>query len=565
MTSVQRPDSFESAHYVGWLRRRWWIVLALAIVGLVGAFGYVMVAPKTYTATAAVNVTPVPTDQSGPTSGSKGAGSTQVNLDTEAQIVTSSTVATIAGHALHSPLTPYKLSQEISVTVPPNSSILDINCSASTAIGAAACANAFAHAYLANRSGTAVRTINSELHGLSTKISSDQKQAATLSAKIHALPKGSSQLLSTQSARNAYVSQVRSLTNTESTLTGELSQTQGGSIITSAQPPGKPSSPQKALVLPSGLLVGLLIGLLAAFLVDRRDKRLHSAKDVERQFNVPVLLDLPEAAFGREVSVVSPRSRTGHAFTELAHTTSAALGEGNHVVVVAGTASSATRSIIAANLAATLARTHAEVVLVCAALNGTMVPALLGVGDDGEGLSELVAGNATIRDVVRKPVAIPGLWVITPGADTSLAVYHLQHDVAREVTSWLRRDARYVIIEVQATEEGADTFALAEFADAAIITLETDRTERDDVADCIRRLRQLQTPVLGSVVSAPMARRPVVRPPRERPPRAATGGFDQGHDGAPVGHDQSELSALSGTSPAVADRRDRPMRTRGGQ
>lgn len=563
MSSIQRPDSFESAHYVGWLRRRWWIVLALALTGLIGAFGYVTVAPKSYMATAAVSVTPVPTDQANPAAGSKGAASTAFSLDTEAQVVVSSTVATIAAHMLHSPLTPWQLSQQITVTVPPNSSILDINCTASTAAGSAACAEAFAKAYLQNRSGTAVSVLNAELKTLQGKVDSLQRSAAALSTKISALPKTSPERLSDATQRGSDQSQIRSLTSQEAALTGQLAGTSGGSIITNALPPGKPSSPQKALVLASGLVVGLLIGLLIAFLVDRRDKRLHTAKDVERQFDLPVVLDLPETAFGREVSVASPRSRTGHLFTELAHTVSAALGEGNHVVLVAGAAGSGSRSVIVANLAATMARTHAEVVLVCAALNGTVAPALLGVDDRGDGLAELVAGGATIREVVRKPAGIPGLWVITPGADVSLAAYHMQHDIVREMISQLRRDARYVIIELQATEEGADTFALAEFADAAILTIEANRTENEEAADSIRRLGQLRTPILGAVVSAPLARRPTVRPPRDREPRMAPGRFDS--DSGPGGRDQGEFSALSGTSTAMTDGRDRPLRTSGGQ
>ena len=116
MNPVQRPDSFEAADYVGVLRRRWWIVLALTCVGIVGAFGYVTVAPKTYTATASVNVNPTAADQSNGVAGSRTSGAT-VNLDTEAQVVTSTAVATLAGKTLHSTLTPYKLAAQVNVTV----------------------------------------------------------------------------------------------------------------------------------------------------------------------------------------------------------------------------------------------------------------------------------------------------------------------------------------------------------------------------------------------------------------------------------------------------------------
>ena len=57
MNISQRPDSFEPGDYLEVLRRRWWIVLVLAIVGLLVAAAYVKEAPKVYTATATVQVT----------------------------------------------------------------------------------------------------------------------------------------------------------------------------------------------------------------------------------------------------------------------------------------------------------------------------------------------------------------------------------------------------------------------------------------------------------------------------------------------------------------------------
>ena len=176
--------------------------------------------------------------------------------------------------------------------------------------------------------------------------------------------------------------------------------------------------------------------------------------------------------------------------------------------------------MVAANLAVTLARTHSEVVLVCANMNSTVAPKLLGLGE-GEGLAELIAGNATVRDVVQGPAGMPGLWVITPGADPSLAFYHLQHDTARALTSQLRRDARYVIIEAQAADDGADTFALGEFADAAVVTIEVARSTKSDATECVRRLRQLRTPVLGAAILPALAgASPSARRARHRPGRA---------------------------------------------
>src|SRR5690348_8736688 len=102
MNPIQRPDSFELADYTGVLRRRWAIVLVVTIIGVVGAFAYTLVAPKTYTAMAAVYVSATAADQGSQVANSRTSGS--VNLDTEAQLVTSGTVSAIAVKTLHSPL-----------------------------------------------------------------------------------------------------------------------------------------------------------------------------------------------------------------------------------------------------------------------------------------------------------------------------------------------------------------------------------------------------------------------------------------------------------------------------
>jgi len=143
--------------------------------------------------------------------------------------------------------------------------------------------------------------------------------------------------------------------------------------------------------------------------------------------------------------------------------------------------------------------------------------------------------------------------VIPPGSDTSLAEYNLQYDTARALTSQLRRDARFVVVEVQAGDEGADTFALAEFADAALVTVEIERTLRDEAGVCIKRLQRMRVPVLGAAVLPAIGDRYTVRP-AQPPPRP---GLGQGRDNTLAGRPAGELSG----APSV---NSRPSRTREG-
>jgi uncharacterized protein involved in exopolysaccharide biosynthesis/Mrp family chromosome partitioning ATPase len=552
---TQRPDSFDMSDQTGVLRRRWLIIVGCTAIGLVGALGYVFVAPKTYTATAAVQVNPTGADQGNTLANSRTSGS--VNLDTEAQIVTSGAVASIAAKTMKSPLTPYQLSKQVSVAVPPNSEVLDINCNASSKTGAAACAEAFANAYLQNRSASAAADLNGQVKVLQGDITALQRTISTDNAKIGKLPAHSPARAGLAGTVNSDKAEVHTFLGHISQLQSQAADVNGGKIITPATPPGKPSSPKKTLVLPSGLVAGLLIGLLGAFIWDRRDKTIHRAKDAERFLDLPVLLDLEGSSYGKQVSLASPRSGIGRAFAELGHDVTATLGEGNHVLLVAGASPGPAGSVVAASLAANLARTHPDVVLVCADLNGSVGPKMVGV-EDGQGLAEVIAGEASVRDVVRGPAAVPGLWIITPGTDTSGQGYYVQYDTAKALISQLRRDVRYVIIEATGAEDAADTFAFAEFSDAALVVVEVARTHRDEADDCVRRLQRMRTPVIGVAALPAIGRRVAVRPPRQTGPQARD--FQGEVRGGGAGH--PEMPVLSGPPSGAPDRRGRPARPR---
>jgi capsular polysaccharide biosynthesis protein/Mrp family chromosome partitioning ATPase len=510
MNPAPRPDSFELGDYTGVLRRRWWVILAVALLGLAGAMAYVVVGPKSYTATAAVAVTAPAT--SAPQSGTgHGTSGSTVNMDNDAQIVQSINVAAAAAKLMQSTAAPAQLVKDVSVTVPANSQVLQINCRAPRAAAAAQCANAFAHAFLAYQSTLATTTLQQELITIQNKMRALETEIVALRAKVKNLPATSTARYAAGIQLTADIGQLHALGDQVAPLTAQQANASGGSVITPATPPTSPASPRKLLVLPSGLLAGLVIGLAAAFAADRRDSRIHSARDVERFLDLPVLLGPFPRKPSPHVSLASPRSRAGHAFTELGHTIAAALGQGNHVVAVVGTNRRAGGGVVAANLAAALARTHSDVVLVCANLEGTVVPELFGL-TRGRGLAEMISGRAVAADVATRPADVPRLRVIGPGLDTSGTLYDLQHDLSERLMSQLRGSARYVVIELTAAGDEADTFTLAEFSDAALVVVETARTTRPAVDDCLRRLDRLRTAVLGAAVLPGLAGPPV--PPR---------------------------------------------------
>jgi uncharacterized protein involved in exopolysaccharide biosynthesis len=273
MNTSQRPDSSGPGGFLEALRGRWQIAPGLAALGLLAAAAYVLAVPKVYTATASVWSAVVP---------SSGIILLPVQvpapgLDTQVQPVTSAPVAAIAGKMLQSSLSPLALSRQVTVTVRPESGVLDITCTTSAAGGAAACANAFARAYLQSHGATATSSLNSRIHSLQGKVSALQKTISTLNTRISGLPSNSPARISDQATATSASAQLAALNQQLTSLTEDLANTSGGHIVTAAAPPGKPASPDKALVLPGGLAAGLLLGLIVEFWMDRRDKRIRSA------------------------------------------------------------------------------------------------------------------------------------------------------------------------------------------------------------------------------------------------------------------------------------------------
>jgi capsular polysaccharide biosynthesis protein/Mrp family chromosome partitioning ATPase len=499
-----RPDSLELTDYLGVLRRRWWVVVLLLIVGTAAGAAYAKAAPKTYSATVLVQVNALP-DNASSASGHSGGGNP--NMDNEAQVATSSVVTSIAARTLHDGVSPVTLAKDISVTVPPNTTFLQLKCGQASAHEAVACADAVGQAYLTQRRTTAASGIAGQVNAQNQRITQLSSRVTVFKAKIASfkgrgrttarvrvqlsLNEAQGQLAAAEAANAKLTPFLADLNQRGSTLVGQ--------VVTPATQPTAPSSPRTLLVLPSGLLAGLLLGLLVVFVLDFRDRRIHSARDVERYLDLPVLVNLASGHSRIQPALSSPRSRTGQSFTELGQYVATSLGEGSHVVFVAGTSAGPSCSVLATNLAATLARSRSRVLLVCADPNGTVTPQLTGVADD-RGLADVLAGTSTAAEVTQQAADEPELRVITPGQDVSGALLNLQYEASRRLLNELRRDYNYVVVEVQSTGEDSSAFALAEFADAALMAVEVMLTTRPGAADCLQRLDRLRTSVLGAVV-----------------------------------------------------------------
>jgi polysaccharide biosynthesis transport protein len=488
--------------YGGAFRRRWWVVVLGALIGLGLAAAYLLVAPKTFIATASVYVNPLGGVSDNAVDGAR--LNSGVNLDTEAQLVTSQAVSSRAKVILQTPEIVGQLVQNVEVAVPPNTNVLRISFTAPTAEEARDGAAAYAAAYLENRRNTANDLLDAQERAL-------RQQIAELSASLRT---------ATDEERPAIESSLETLNTRLAYIVG--TPITPGKVISDSLLPRSPASPNTALVLASGLAFGLLLGLLGLFGLERRDGRCYDWRSVERRLGLAVLADIPGKA-GSPAVLFEPHTPGAEAYGEVRNAVLSGLGTEPAVLVISSPSEGFGADAVTANLAVALARAgHSTTVLV--ADEASSIPDLFGLPAT-DGLSSVLRGRADVSAALQSLPDVPLLTVLPAGHGLQSDIDDLEGAGLADVLADLAERSHFVVVRPRPNDAAADAQFLARHARAAVPVIEVGRTVREAVAHAVRQWQLVGAAVPGAVTV------PAYEAPEPAPPRAVTSGA---RDGAPT-------------------------------
>lgn len=198
------------------------------------------------------------------------------------------------------------------------------------------------------------------------------------------------------------------------------------------------------------------------------------------------------------------------------------------MVVVAGTTPGRAGTAAAVNLAAALARTGSETLLVCADPRTGTAAELLGLAE-GPGLAEVLVDGEDPTQLEVRPADVPRLRVLGHGRPGTTAPIQ---GGAAELVELLRPHAEFVVIATAAVSERADAHALAASADVLLPVVELGRSRRADLTGTVTAGERFGVTVPGAITvprqpdpgPAPSAPLPV--PPAPRLPSEAEAGSD---------------------------------------
>lgn len=278
--------SIEAGRYVRVLRRRWAVVLVLALLGLALAEAYLFLKPRQATASALVTVSAISSEPFNTTR----QPSTLIDPQTELQTARSSAVVSRTAAALAGDPTDADVRQALKVTLFTNATVLRISFTAGSAREAIEGADEAARQFLAYRGELAADKLDTITEQLTKRRDLLRGDLLRVNQQLSKTRAGSGAAVQAESDRQLLNIELDSLATQINSANGI--DTSGGTVLTTAADSGAYFAPRRALVLGSGLLAGLVLGLVAAFARNAVDRRVHDEDDVSSAGVGPVLARL---------------------------------------------------------------------------------------------------------------------------------------------------------------------------------------------------------------------------------------------------------------------------------
>jgi polysaccharide biosynthesis transport protein len=402
-----------------------------------------------------------------------------LNMDTEAQVVKSLAVADAVKTATGSALTAEQLAKQVTVSVPPNTTILEIGFQGSSAADAQRTAQAFADSYLAFRNSQSAEIVRSKSQRLE-----DQSRKTRLS--ITALNRQIA-LQSPQSAARASSQQTLSQEQTrlrwieQQLLPLQARPDSAGSVIVSAPLNNQPVKPNKILVGGSLCALFVLLGLIVAWWRDGRDGCIRVPAEIEQAHAVEVLGAVNDV----QLSNGESRRRSQQQYRLVVHTVLARLGESPGALLVTGVGANSSGEQVAETLSGELARLGRHVRLVYS---------------DTE--AARVFGGALPAQVEQGGGELEAL---------SLAAAREEGDgVVHDLSGYVRQSTEngvQVVLATPPTGISADAQAVSPSVQFTILVVTLDQSTKTDLAEALRQFHQVGVDNLGVVVVSRMSRR----------------------------------------------------------
>jgi non-specific protein-tyrosine kinase len=372
---------------------------------------------------------------------------------------------------------------------------------------AAAVANAYVEAYIANRRQQGIDESLATQKEVQGQIAILQGQIEALDAQIGATEGSVADSLKAQ--RQAQVQQQALFKQTLDQQQVNMALITGGAeVVRSAAVPSSPIKPTPRRNGVLALVVGSLLGISLAFLVEYLDDSIETQEELERVIgDVPVLGQIPEVAGWKTrdktqlVAREAPRSPAAEAYRALRTAIDfVGIDHPMRTLQVTSPTAGEGKTTTLANLGVTLATAGKRVVIVCCDLRRPRIHEFFGLSNK-VGFTSALVGERPVSAALQDVPGMPRLRVLASGPIPPNPSELLASQRAADVLASLAAEADIVLIDSPPVLPVTDAVVLFRHVDATVMVVGAGSTSRKDVAAALAKVRQINGPLVGAVLN----------------------------------------------------------------
>ena len=286
----------------------------------------------------------------------------------------------------------------------------------------------------------------------------------------------------------------------------EESQNVSVFIVDPAETPLVPAKPRKLLNLLLGVVLGLFGGTVLAFFMEYLDNTINMPEEAEERFGLPMLgvIDLCKFEKGHEVDqeVISLHKKyTTQIENFRALRTSVLLSSPDRPpksILVSSMMPGEGKSLVAANLAATLTLAGQRVLLIDADMRKPRQHKLFKLNNREGGLSTYLAGAGSIVELTSP---LSSLFIIPAGPLPPDPSELLSSARFKELLGQLQHKYDIIIIDSPPIISVTDSLIISSVVDGVIIVTRAAATPYNVVEKGIKSLTDVRAKILGMVVN----------------------------------------------------------------
>ena len=290
--------------------------------------------------------------------------------------------------------------------------------------------------------------------------------------------------------------------------------------IDAATAPVEPLRPRAAAVLSIGAGLGIVLALSCVLAMRALQPTVTDAREFESAGSVPTLAVIPESDAQlrlmdnglkdravEELGTHRMLVRAAPADPAVESLRSLYLSlmmrprtEACKVIMITSPAAGSGKAFVAANLAALMSETGKRVLLIESDLRTPAVHKFVGLDEHAPGLSDLVIGRRTLKDVIRSHASMD-LDVLLQGTVTDNPGALLLSQVLDDAMIELRQCYDHIIVNSAPLLPSGDAVAVGRLADVALLVVRAEHSLVSDTRDAQRRLERAGIKLEGILIN----------------------------------------------------------------